>query len=274
MRLWNFLTEKYLEKIKKDSLYNHLNDNFKHNWKYTMEKGPILFRGDSKLDKDFYFYDGNKVRKYAKNITYNTILNNLGSWSGYPRRTECLMASTRLSTASIYGNEYIIIPEDNSEIIWCNKGDFWITPQNIKTLSNMGINSFKFNFEGMLLPNNVNSESKLQKFMDLSLRELISKNSFDDINKRSYLYLACVMQNINKKFSFIMKLEEFTLFMSSNKINDSIKVKDILEYYLNPEKLHVKKVTYSTMPKSNSEVWMQSKCVLIKKEIFDDLSED
>ena len=166
------------------------------------------------------------------------------------------------------GNKYIVIPEDSAILIESNVGDFWQACNNVPIFKKMNITSFVFNFAGLLIPQKISSEDALNKFLDMKLNDLFSSKYKNEI-KASYIFLAKSLKTSlgSKYFESLLKTNISEKDLKGVEDLD-IKLKDILNNYLNPEKLKVKKTAYSNVTKEYVEVWTDSKCLLVEYKLF------
>jgi len=118
----------------------------------------------------------------------------------------------------------------------------------------MNITSFVFNFAGLLIPQKISSEDALNKFLDMKLNDLFSSKYKNEI-KASYIFLAKSLKTSlgSKYFESLLKTNISEKDLKGVEDLD-IKLKDILNNYLNPEKLKVKKTAYSNVTKEYVEV--------------------
>lgn len=97
---------------------------------YYKEGGQYIYRAGSRVSGEFALSQPAKFsRKSANTSNYYTLLmDNLPSWSRYPRRSKSIVCSNDKYTAANYSygrSQYIVFPYDTCKIGICPDSDIW-----------------------------------------------------------------------------------------------------------------------------------------------------
>lgn len=92
---------------------------------------------------------------------------------------------------------------------------------------------------------------------------------WDKICKNIYLANSFKNKKIDRKYkTFNLNINELKQYVNDNKLGD-IKLIDIYDYILSPQKLKLKEVKYIDLDILNSyECWTDSECVLINEDYY------
>ena len=117
--------DEFVKNVKK-KCYQML-DTYKNNgWKYMYYRGI-----NDEFNSSFGFIQPSKYTResmWAGHNTYTLLIDNLPSWSAFPKRSKSVIMTTNKNNAqSRAGNNipYIIFPVNNSKIGICSKSDIW-----------------------------------------------------------------------------------------------------------------------------------------------------
>lgn len=186
------LSDKYIKELTEDDFNEILN-------KYCKNFDPndeIIFRGDSRLDKNFYFLNTKKrkVKNLDNHDQYHLYF--LDKWVNLPIKSKSsdFVISGKSSTyASIYGNLYRFIPFDNATFVTNHKK--LVGNYNKKLEEDINISTFNLN---SILHNIIINENK----QNLSLSEKINflNDYFDkkDIGSMKSMVFATELKLIKK----------------------------------------------------------------------------
>ena len=131
MRLQNFLLEdregrsKALDEKTFNTLLNtKFTDSFKA---YNSSMMIRYWRGTKTSAAPFMYTDPKKfIRSSISNQNYYTLIMSYDpSWSKFPPRDKCIVASTNKGTASNYGKAYVVLPENGAKIGIAPSHDIW-----------------------------------------------------------------------------------------------------------------------------------------------------
>ena len=94
--------------------------------------GTPIYRGNRKLDKDFYYINpktsDDRVSPWADYNYYNLLLSNLPSWKEYPKRSKSIVCTTSYDEANGRNSlpyPYRVFPVDGADIGVCPAWDIW-----------------------------------------------------------------------------------------------------------------------------------------------------
>lgn len=96
-----------------------------------IKQGRAIYKGIQKSfnskNSNFYLTDPSKKIRKSRNTQnyYTLLLDNLPSWEGYPKRSQSLICTSSYSKATRYGEVYIVLPFNNSQIAICPYNDIW-----------------------------------------------------------------------------------------------------------------------------------------------------
>jgi hypothetical protein len=235
-----------LEERKQGLSIEELIEELKTNYSTALQKykrGIAIYRGSSTYLAGNPFVTNPRVskRKSANTKNYYTlIMSSSPKWSKYPPRNLSLICSTDYEYASDYGMPLVVLPENNARIGICNYEDLWQSWYNGVELENFPhIISKIFN-------------THLKKDFDSSPAEfrdgckLLDKMA-EEIN---------LAKELNKR----LKIK-----YSGNMLSD-------LLHFLTPENFSFTLTSIQDLSKvKNREVWTDSKCLLVDKQMLDKL---
>jgi hypothetical protein len=175
------------------------------------------------------------IRKSRNTSNYYTILfSNLPSWHSFPKRNNCLVATTSYTTAFNYGDVYLVLPFNGAKIGVCPSEDIWFSFRdkiNIRSL---------FNFNNALKNAGVSDNS----YQELLTSFYENKSNVSKALNREYIIKPPVWINQINKIKTISGVE-----YALNKLFDP---------YTNGFTLQ----SIYNLP-NDSEVWTDSKAYLI-----------
>lgn len=211
-----------------------------------------IYRGAKSLVHGYYYWrnKGVRVSPYANNNIYMLLLSNLPSWKNYPQRNKSIVGTTEVGKS--YGsNPFIILPFNNAKIGVCNSFDIWDSFRNtglpnLNNLNRVIADAYHWvtnEYVGMGEPKKYNELLAILDKIDNS-KELGIKNHFADINPKY----------------FKMYFE-----------NEDVKLIDVLEEMLLPQKNKFKLAKAGDNLPSNVEVWTDSPCILVENNLYIDL---
>ncbi len=194
---------------------------------------------------------------------YHWIISTSQKWKNFPNRSKSIICSTDKYDASSYGTLYRVIPYDNAIFGVCPANDIWYSFR--KTLTAQYSTSLvKFN-------------NTLKTFRTILRDENIIKN--DDYDITSYETLIQYCEIIDKHIEFLIKFYENTGDQAS-RILQLFKEKGTykaLEDLFDPIENEFKVMQYnsdfniSSEDSKSHEIWTESKCLLVKFNIVEDL---
>jgi hypothetical protein len=253
MKISELLKENY-ENIPNNKLYLYKNiiDEY-------IQHGTYIYRGMKNTGK-LIKVDASKLnRKAANTENYANILTSyLPSWKGWPARNKSLPMSTNHSQASSYvkaqGGTYIVIPIENQKIGLCRKAqDFWENfPIDVDTLNSV-INQILHSVDTMNIPETPEKIiSQLDKFLD-------KINNSDDVAKE--------LGGSKYKVKMVKKL----LSLTKNGFPSS--ALELMDAALDPNYGCSLVNSYKDIPLDHSnELWFSGKMLLIREDLFRELS--
>jgi len=209
--------------------------------------GKVIYRGLRFQNKQYLSVNpSNFERKSANTLNYYTLLvDNSPYWKDYPKRSKSIICTTNKFTANDYGSVYVVFPYNNAKIGICPANDFW---DSFLIGLQIGLESFNDILQGLLEELNIDIE-------DSSFANI--KNAFKQFDK---LY-----QN---NPDIIKEYNDPRL----NRIFEDYKGEGLLNYFnkqMNPKKNYFMLQNIGKPIKCNDcEVWTDSKCVLVDKNVL------
>lgn len=223
------------------------------------QKGSCIWRGNRKLDKEYYFIDprmslDKRVSPWAYKNYYNLLISNLPSWNKYPKRNKSIIATTDIDDASSRAGidgAVLVLPKNGSKIGVCPTEDIWYSFSNTHGDLN-DFNKelhiiFRSGFGGR--PNFKSTEHQYSVFLETC--DMIDENKKD------------IMKNMNKgEFKNLFYFHEYFK-------HDNEKLIDYIDNILNPDKNDFSLITAGDLIKNgNYEVWTDGPSILIKEKSF------
>jgi hypothetical protein len=165
-----------VKSVKLEDAINFLNTYCKDGLK-AVQNGGLMFRGDSKLTKDFQIIDTTKSLRTSRdsNNAYQLMMDNSTSLTGYPSRSNSLICSSSIWTALEHGEAVVIIPVDGTRVAVSSKDDFF----NVKFKGNRIVGTIDINefFENILFFfKGTGVNTKNGKFQDINAINSAMKN--------------------------------------------------------------------------------------------------
>lgn len=225
--------------------------------------GTPIYRGNRKLDKDFYYVNPadfkDRVSPWADYNFYNLLFSNLPSWKKYPKRSKSVVATTSYYEA---GNRnyrktpYRVFPVDGSNIGVCPDWDIWDSFQD--TLDN-DLSDFNYILSTFL-------ETASGYFEKPEILDYIDKDypNFVRITK-----MIDALDKNGMNFYDVEKRDWLEKWVN----NPKIPFIDYLNKLLDPTKNGFKIVKSGARIDDNKEVWTDGECLLVIDEMTMDLLE-
>jgi hypothetical protein len=167
------------------------------------------------------------------------LMDNLPSWSKFPKRSQSLIGVTMEDPRSLFGKErYLVIPYDGAKFGVAPSSDLWscnVTLKCERALSGSVDISFNDNFSNMMKNNAISDSSYTQMISDLQKR-------YDDIKK----YIS------QEDYGPTSKMQ--TIFYEAYKQGFE-KIEDALNVFLNPR--NFKGSDIDDMQGFNRMVWKE-----------------
>lgn len=218
-----------------------------------LSKSATIYRGIETKGSDVLFFDGKSKtpRKSANTYNFTTLLmDNLPSWSKFPKRSESLICSTTSFQASGYGFTYRVLPVNGAKIGVCDRFDMWMSFQE---LTKYGLRVNHFN----------------EQLYDLY--EFVMDDVLDDTNFNKF---RNQINNLSEKLPTIdldslpYSVEELKMvFLPKNIGNDLFTV---MTEIFNPKTNDFKlRKTSNFNVDGNQEVWTNGPAYLIENKFFE-----
>jgi len=203
---------------------------------------------------------------------YTLLLDNIKSWSDFPKRSKSLICAMSREIASGFGTPYVIIPFDGAEFAVAPRHDIWYSFQN--GLSRV----FDLDKPYANLPD-------MNKSLDI-LYHLIENESIKNIsgvNDKGWSSFARSLERINNNIDFILRRvskidEPRAEHHIAEKIGEKIKegsasLLELLSEALDPGSNGFVRKEYGRgfkTRKKNMEIWTESKCLMVRGDLYND----
>lgn len=230
----------------------------KDHCKYLKKRGGTgIYRGNFKTNQYLlYTPENSQARMSANTQNYMTLLmDNLPSWSLYPKRSKGLICSTNIRTAKDYGsNTYHVIPSDGTSIGVCSDVDVWDSFPNVDDKLHWNdVSTFNYNLEDLCdelgykldESNWQNFSNTLKKITPLDAKEYSKKYSKSEIRQNLWKILES--------------------FESSSEKN----LLDFIAKIVDPKLNKFSLMKAGTIIPQNREVWMSGPTLFISFSSFD-----
>jgi len=246
----NYLTEYKNTYFDESKLQTIIRKNCKKSWNAYRSGNAVIYRGISGMQDQFFIVTPTKGTerrsRYADGNYYTLLIDNLPSWSNYPKRSRSVVCSTNIDNAegrSDGSGAYIVLPFDGSKIAVCSEEDIWIS------FPNLDMNSWHKGDINQL--NTFFHESGISEngFPD-SLKKITNKDFFRDFND-SYQDSQVIRK----------------LFYKFADLPNTVTLYDFLNKEMNPAVNDFSIVTAGSKIKKDVEVWTEGRCLLIKNDI-------
>lgn len=244
----------------------------------------VIYRGTPK-SIDVYLVDPTTVERVAANTSNytNLLVSNLPSWQQYPKRNRSLICTTSYTIANAYGGTgtYVVLPFGNPTIGICPSLDFWdgfndpqppeLNSEINQLLKEVGMISRgealrygeSLSFQQLIgIFNEIDSMIGLDILAFLSNKlpsdkmEIIRQKLAADPESGNLLYKASQLQN----FRSIL-----------NKGNFTTPTIELIVNHLDPNLNNFRfeeLANFDVSQYNNNEVWISTKCLLIKPQIL------
>lgn len=116
-----------------------------NNSMHHIRRGAPIFRGVNTVNSVEGLYNATQMNRHAANTAnyYNLWIDNHSDWSAFPKRAKSFICSTDDGKASEYGDVYVVIPQDSSDIGICPRSDIWQSFRAIYKLASFnGMDAF------------------------------------------------------------------------------------------------------------------------------------
>lgn len=243
-----------------------------HKEAWDRRKLAPIYRGIS-FKKPFGFVRPSQSERTSANTinVYTLLMDNLSSWSKFPKRSKSLICSTSRGRAADYGYSggiYTVVPKNGAKIGVCPKYDIWDS-FNIMSIEGKPVTANAFNFMVRDMMSLVNREEARYSSFDKSWFERATWGKFkaelDKLDKDRRKVLEYIENEDPEYGGGLVK------FFGLDKTNK--KFIDIIEGMIDPVKNEFElKTTGDPLP-VNKEVWTDADCVLIKDKDWDPSTE-
>lgn len=218
-----------------------------------------IYRGIKSIAIDSKYVDPTQFIRQSANTSnfYTTLIDNLPSWSKYPKRSKSLVCSTDHHYAHGYGSTYLVIPMDGVPIGICYAEDFWSAfPYVESNMSGESMGTFNTFIFGIL--------DALDVVEGLETKSFNLKDS-SDFGKLKKELNKLTASNIDKVFRTGYYIDdEFKKYIRKN--IKSMSMIELLNKLLDPEKNKfdlIKSGQKFPSHVENNEVWVGGKSLLL-----------
>ncbi len=247
MRLRNFLNEDRGTGISKEEAFDFIKtkcidsavNSVNHLYR-GYERGPeyVLINPTTFSERE----SPGVVNKY-----YNLLLNNLPSWSKYPKRNKSIVASTSHSYANTNSDLYFVFPVAGAKMGMCPENDLWWSFGKSGILAIDSLNKILANVVG----------DRINNWHEL--KEALMQAKFDVIKDLDYA------QNLFGKYACELVIQP------DKETNTWF---DLVENILEPDRNDFNLINVRKSYPLNREVWFDSLCVMIRGDKFNKFSKD
>jgi len=203
--------------------------------KYNIHRG-MHYEGD------FYMIDPTKSLRISRNTSnfYTLLIDNLPSWSKYPKRSKSIICTTEYRLSQDYGHSYTVLPFKDAKIGICPAGDLW----DVDNGTVLNINDF---INDTFWEADIKFDEKRENFEDLYNKLMEAEGVLS-----KEIIATSFFKTMNMKFN------------EGNSIIDNIK--DVLE----PNKLGFEYSTGNTYRDTHdsNEVWIEGRSLLISDLVY------
>ncbi len=250
MRLKQYIiNENRSKSIKYDEALNVLKTKCKQAVK-NYNKGSVLYRGIDNNGNYLYVNPKKYTRESSNTMNYYTLINdNSPAWKKYPKRSESIICSTEYSTASDYGDEFVVFPFDNAKIGVCSESDYWFSFDNIEPITSL--DDWNYQLE------------RLFKQVDIPLDD----TSFKRIQTSFNIFDMTFSKN-KESLDILVNEDGFTILDGYDDFNDMMK---FIQDTLHPNNNDFDLVKIGQYIAVGKECWTDSKCLLINEKLADSM---
>ena len=221
---------------------------------------------------------------------YTELISNLPSWDNYPPRNNCIMASSKMVTANLYGTAQVMALPDNFRAVITER-DMWASFTYIKNATEIhSLDDFDSAFRELIHHISGSKPSSYQDFLKFTKDLSIFLNKLRDIG---LTYSTLVSKEHIQKAETILRELDINLhdLRSShfpNKLlagienhvgKGPVSPNDIFNFFnkiFDPNNNNIKLTRdMSTVAhKEWGEVWTDSTCMIIPTNLYDNLKDD
>lgn len=212
---------------------------------YTKEQNPFIYRAVEHSTEHYLYTDPSKGKKRLSANTYNfmtLLLDNLPSWSNFPKRSESLICTTDKDEAEVRsGGTYLVFPFNNAKIAECPEDDIWNSFDD--PLGDNSVDTFNQEILWAFESNGIDID-KAEKDFETFI-EAIRKSMFD-FNKNDIPLLRNIIGVTNEK--------------------------EIINYFdkhLNPKDNEFNLISPGKKLRKNVECWTDSESILVNVNDLD-----
>lgn len=249
-----FLTESRSQPISLDRVKQFAADNCTQ---FVQTGMGHVFRGIADANEDFLYAQpsGQRRSAFATKNWYNLILSNHPSWSDFPKRNESFICANSAGVANSYGQLYVAIIPDQTQIAVAPKLDIQIS------------------FDSHLDVLNLNSAIELLTQYATEQQDLQSPpvEQMRDSYEHLIDFLQSVRHNIDRyRQSHFDNMKDYNTFLN---MLDKYKPQQLFEKVLGPDENGFTKVQAPQVDgvSHKAEMWFSSPAVFVKSNIFADI---
>jgi hypothetical protein len=99
-----------------------------------------IYRGESSISPGVKFVEPAKYTRRSANTDnyYTELVDNSDRWTMYPKRSQSLICTNHLQTASGYGDIHVVLPQADPVIGVCSGIDFWYSFHHLQDVTQGG----------------------------------------------------------------------------------------------------------------------------------------
>ncbi len=207
---------------------------------------------------------------------YTLLLDNLRSWSDFPKRSRSLICAMSSEIASGFGTPYVIIPFDGADFAVAPRHDIWYSFQ--RGLSDV----FNLDKPYANLPDTNKALDLLYHFSENKSGNIKNTSGVNDKEWSSFVRSLKKIDNnidlIKRQVENIDKSESRVKHHIAEKIAEKVKESsssliELLSEALDPGLNGFVKKEYKKgfkTRKKNMEVWTESKCLMVRGDLYND----
>ena len=264
----NFINEKYIEELSIDEFDKLFKTSPLYNKMITTDEKDLTliyrevkgndYRGDFNNYYGFYnVLDPKEIERVSpntKNNLYNLFFSNSERWSEYPKRNKSLICGDSVAVdrrGCNPHNKMIVIPLEHIKIGVCSDDDIWSSfYESIKNTSYISgfFHSLKYDYY------------RTTGFVD-DIDDKNWDNLVNDLNKFDK----------NRKIDVILSIKDMIKddVLSDKWSKKEISTMELLDEIFDPKKNDFSLIDYDgTNLPSSREVWTDSKCLLVRNDVF------
>lgn len=196
---------------------------------------------------------GTRISQNVNNLYTRLLSDILPDWKDYPKRSQSFICTNSKNLSSLYGNSYLIFPENGAKIGICPRADIWDSFR--LTLNHPSIPEFVAEIRAILsIANEKSLESINNLLVDGTVEEIML--ALDRATK--FLHTSIGITSI---YDIRMKDE----FIN----NKNLTLLDYIQKQLDPIKNGFVSTTIEQLTLSQTkehEIWTDATCLMIDKE--------